>query len=127
MPSTIQGLAQKIAQRNAGKRAAWFAVLIGMRGEIIDAINQGWRPRYIWEFLFAEGIFTGSYDTFQRIWKKVLSFEPVAIKREPAIPMRYRQEGEGGDDGHEPIIVREPPPRTFSFDDIGKHRRGQDG
>ncbi len=125
-----QKIMQKLAERNPGRPMARFSVILGLKGEIQEALASGWSLHAIWGLLRSEKIFLGSYDSFRRVWAKVLDFKPTVVAApveqlavKPVVndkaAVSNKAEGraeEEEDDGPGPIIAREPPRKPlFSF------------
>jgi hypothetical protein len=111
-------LAQTPPATSGGSWKTNFATLMVLKGEIQAALNDGWIMKSVFEQLLEEGSFSGSYQAFWRTWKKVTRADDRAADRdrqEAGTPEEKTPEKRDG-----PVIVREPPSKQFSFNNMPK-------
>lgn len=70
-------LSARIAARlhengESGKKHKYLAIFIGMRAEIEEAAQAGWKAKAIWETLNCEKKFEGSYECFRSYFNKYI-------------------------------------------------------
>jgi len=84
-------LSERIAERvtkskNSSPQAINTAAFIALKSDIMDALNDGWAARTIWETLYSEGKIAFSYQAFRGYIHKMILKEkkPISTKKEKA-------------------------------------------
>lgn len=77
-------LSERIAERvskskNASPQALNTAAFIALKSDIVDALNDGWSARTVWETLQAEGKISFSYQAFRGYINKLILKEKKSV------------------------------------------------
>ncbi|MGJ0637221.1 TraK family protein [Xenorhabdus bovienii] len=92
-----KSLSQRIAERQhipRGKGGANRAEFLAQKKDIIDALQDGWSSRQIWDTLYSEGRITFSYDPFTKYVNKIILSKKKEVIPQPPEQKRETRETE---------------------------------
>jgi hypothetical protein len=80
-------IAERIAIKKSSRSAMYRATFLVLRDDIVQALDDGWSIKTIWETLHEEGKINFTYQSFLTYVKRViLAPKPVAANIETAKP-----------------------------------------